>query len=494
MGPLRSFGARPTILVFAIVVAMYALCAWERLGEPSPQFHFIDLAYSFLQGRLDTDTPRERAQVVSADDAPGFRAAIARSEKAGGWNDWALLRTLTLKDGEVVRGRFPWEGGAGERRHLFHTDDNRELKIVLPDDLARSCGTSGRGLCDERSYYVSFPPFPAMALLPVVAICGYDTNDVLITVLMGGLNAVLMFWFLQLLAMAGHSTRSTRDNLWLTIAFALGTVTFFASVRGEVWFTALVFGVSLNLGFMLAALDLRHPILAGLLLGCGFATRAPVLFCGVFFAWQLVFADNRWEPRRWREILKVGLQFALPLGAVLIALAWYNYARFGDPSEFGHAYLQGSAYERVRDHGMFSFTYLNRNLLSAILALPRFSTAPPYMMISNHGIGLLATTPLLVFLLWPREKPRLRLALWAAVAVAAIPGLFYQNTGWMQFGYRFAMDYLPYLFALIAIGGRPIGRVAIVLILWGVAINLFGAITFGRFGAFYYDSVLPGAT
>lgn len=490
----RGFGRGPSALIFAIVVVAYSLCAWDRLLEPSPQFHFVDLAESFLHGRLDTDTPRERSQTKRDDDPRGYREAIARSEKAGGWNDWAYVRVLTLKDGEVLRGRFPWEGGEGERRHLFHTDDNRELKVVVPDDLARTCGESGRGLCDERVYFISFPPFPAIALLPVVAVFGYDTNDVLITVLLGGLNAVLLFWFLQLLVIRGHSRRSTRDNMWLTIAFALGTVTFFSSVRGEVWFSALVFGVAVNIGYMMAALDLKHPIVAGLLLGCGFATRAPILFCVAFFAWQLFFAGNRWDRTRIKEILVTGTKFAVPLVAILLALAWYNKARFGDPGEFGHAYLQGSAYDRVRDHGMFGFTYLNRNLLSGLLAMPRFMSEPPYVMVSNHGLGLLFTTPLFFYLLWPKEKTALRWPLWAAVMAAAIPGLFYQNTGWVQFGFRFAMDYMPYLFALIAIGGRPIDKKALVLIAFGIAVNLFGAITFGRAARFYYETLMPGAT
>jgi len=494
VGPLRTFGSRPTLLVFSTVVAVYSLVAWDRILQPSPQFHFVDLAQSFLDGKLDTDTPSERSSVPQEDDARGYREALARTEKAGGWNDWAFVRKLTLKGGEVVRGRFPWEGGDGERKHIFYTDDNRELKVVVPNDLARTCGDAGRGLCDERIYYISFPPFPALALLPVVAVFGYDTNDVLITVLVGGLNAVLMLWFLQLLVVRGHSKRSTRDNVMLTLAFALGTVTFFSSVRGEVWFTALVFGVAVNLGFMLAALDLKHPIVAGVMLGCAFATRTPILFCGAFFAWQLLFKDNKWDLGRWREILTTGIKFAVPLLAILIALAWYNKARFGDPGEFGHAYLQGSAYDRVRDHGMFSFTYLNRNLLSALVAMPRFTTDSPFVMVSNHGLGLIFTTPLFLFLLWPREKPGLRWALWAAIAAAAIPGLFYQNTGWIQFGFRFAMDYMPYMFALLAIGGRPLGRTATALIIFGIIVNLFGAITFGRMGMFYYETVMPGAT
>ena len=134
-----------------------------------------------------------------------------------------------------------------------------------------------------------FPPGPALVMLPFAAIWGYDTNDVLITIIFGGLNALLLFMVLELLAARGHSARTREEHLWLTLMFAFGTVAFFVSVRGEVWFTALVMGVTFNLAFMLAALDLKRPLLAGLLLGLGMATRTPLAFCFVFFAWQLFF-------------------------------------------------------------------------------------------------------------------------------------------------------------------------------------------------------------
>ena len=47
----------------------------RRILAPSPQFHFVDLAHSFLDGRLDTDTPRERSGTPRDDDAPGYREA-----------------------------------------------------------------------------------------------------------------------------------------------------------------------------------------------------------------------------------------------------------------------------------------------------------------------------------------------------------------------------------------------------------------------------------
>ena len=85
----------------------------------------------------------------------------------------------------------------------------------------------------------------------------------------------------------------------------------------------------------------------------------------------------------------------------------------------------------------------------------------------------------------PRDKPPIHRALWITVACVALPSLFYQNSGWVQFGYRFSLDYMVFLVMLIAIGGRPLGRVGKALIVAGVAINLFGALTFDREWSYY---------
>ena len=86
--------------------------------------------------------------------------------------------------------------------------------------------------------------------------------------------------------------------------------------------------------------------------------------------------------------------------------------------------------------------------------------------------------------------------LWLTVAAVALPTLFYQNSGWFQFGYRFSLDYTAFLFVLIAVGGRQLGRIGRVLVVVGIVINLFGAVTFARDNQYYradrgtYDSVI----
>jgi hypothetical protein len=97
------------------------------------------------------------------------------------------------------------------------------------------------------------------------------------------------------------------------------------------------------------------------------------------------------------------------------------------------------------------------------------------------------TTPFYFWLLWPKRTRAPHLALAVTAALVALPSLFYQNSGWVQFGYRFSNDYAVFLFALFAVGGRRIGAAFAVLGAWAIVVNAFGAATFNRAeGAPYY--------
>jgi len=140
----------------------------------------------------------------------------------------------------------------------------------------------------------------------------------------------------------------------------------------------------------------------------------------------------------------------------------------------------------VRNHGLFHFRFLNRNLSAAFTNFPVFSEHAPYVLVNRHGLGIFVVTPAFLLLLWPRQwTPVMTSALVAIVAVA-VPGLFYQNTGWSQFSYRFSIDYLPFLAVLFACGARPLTRSFKVLMAASIGICLFGAITFGRFNDIFY--------
>jgi hypothetical protein len=284
-----------------------------------------------------------------------------------------------------------------------------------------------------------------------------------------------------------------REDLWLVAALAFGSVLFFSSVQGKVWYTAQVVGVALELVYIWAAIEAKRPLAAGLALGAAALARTAMAFLFplfVFEAWRMHAQDRR-------TLVRTLARFAVPIACFAIAGMIYNYVRFGSPTEFGHTFLDVRQQGEIERWGLASYHYLARNLAVAFTLLPELPGHAPWVQIGGHGLAIWVTTPVLLLLLWPRERPPVHRALWLTTACVALPSLLYMNSGWVQFGYRFSLDYLPLLVALLAIGGRPLGRVARALIALGIAVNLFGAITFDRDWQYYrvggnaYDVVVP---
>jgi hypothetical protein len=445
--------------LFVIGLVVYGVLAWDRLWRPSPAPHFVLQADAWLHGRAAVAAPH-----------PG--------------DDWAKVETVVLDDGSQARGRRM------VTRPVFRTLDGTELALTR---IKQSAG---------KTAYVSFPPFPTLLMLPDAAIRGRAANDVVPTVLFAALILPLALVVLRRLAAAGLSRRSVREDLWWVATLALGSVVLFSAVQGKVWYTAHIVGIVLALGYAWASIEARHPLLAGLALGAAALTRTAMAFLVVLFvceAWRVAGGWQAWR-RDHREVLRALrrplLVFAAPVAAFALAGMAYNQVRFGAPTEFGHHYLEVRQQVQIEQYGLASYHYLARNLAVALTLLPELLPRPPYVQISGHGLALWFTTPVLLLLLWPRERNPLHRTLWLTVAVVALPSLVYQNSGWVQFGYRFSLDYLALLVMLLAIGGRPLTRVARGLIIAGIAINLFGAITFDRMWPYYrvggnaYDAIV----
>jgi hypothetical protein len=448
------------VLVYFAALAAYAGASGTRLRAPSSDTHFLYQAQMFLQRRLDLGHPPPTQ------------------------NDWAEVEYLHLKDGRTVAGAFyrmvPTR---------FRTLEGRIENIDASQIENR-----------WKKYYVSFPPFPSLLFLPLVAIAGLRVNDVLVTVLLAALGPTLLFLVLRRLAARGDSTRSESDDLWLTAMFGVGTVYYYSSVIGQVWYTAHVVATVLTGLFVLASLDARRPVEAGLLLGGIVLTRPQMGFWALFFAYEAWRARDyhRCAPpsaqggragRRvaWGALLRA----AAPAIALGLVGAAFNYARFHSFSEFGHTYLNVRWTDRIQRYGLFNYSFLSRNLTVAFTLTPKLIARKPFVQLSWHGMSMLLTTPALAYLLWPQRKGDLHRALWLIAAPIALMGFLYQNDGWVQFGYRFSIDYLFALMMLLAIGGRPLTRTWKALILVGIAVNLFGAVTFGRMWQYYSDTFFP---
>jgi hypothetical protein len=443
---LRLQPYRIHLLLFVIGLGVFGAVAGSRIARQSSDPHFVFQADAWLHGHLAIDPPPQKG------------------------DDWAKVETVLLRDGSTAAGRRL------QSRPVFLTLRGDEIPL---NDVVRT---------DHITHFVSFPPFPAVLMLPQTAISGRRANDVIPTLLIAALVLPLCFATLRRLADAGMSRRTVSEDLWLVACLAFGTVFFFSAVQGRVWFTAHVVGVALALGYAWASIEARRPLIAGLCLGLATMTRTPMAFMFPLFlleAWRMAGEPTTDARARLRPFLRRAARFAAPVVAIAAVAVAYNVARFGAPTEFGHSYLAVRQQAQIEAHGLFSYSYLARNLAVAFTLLPDFFGHAPYVTISGHGLALWLTTPAFLLLLWPAVRNPLHRALWITVAFVAIPTFFYQNSGWLQFGYRFSLDYTAFLVLLLAVGGRPLGRGSRALIAVGIAINLFGAITFARFPQFY---------
>lgn len=450
-------------LVYLVCLAVYAGTAAGRLRAPSGDTHFVYMADSWLHRRLDLgQTPPHS-------------------------NDWAEVEYLTLKDGTKVAGAFQRQ--VSQR---FRTLSGK-LRYIADSEIA------GR----EKKYYVSFPPMPAVVLLPLVYFFRLRTNDVFFNVVLAGLVPALCFLVLRRLRQrfAPAHARANADlgpevwsDLWLVLLLAFGSVLYFSSVLGQVWYTAHLVSLVFAGLYLLCALDARRPFLAGLLLGALFLTRPQMVFFGFLLAYEAV--RTRGSVRAALRPLRAA---ALPAFLLFVAGCAFNYARFRNIFEFGHSYLYTMQADNIQRYGLLNYEYLSRNLAAAFVLLPKFLPTSPFVQVSYHGLSLLLTTPVLAYLLWPEpqstapEVRTLRRVLWLCVAPIALFGFLYQNDGYIQFGFRFSLDYMLLLVLLLALGNPGALRTWRFrgLVLAGVAVNLFGAITFGRMWQFYFNGFFP---
>jgi hypothetical protein len=353
--------------------------------------------------------------------------------------------------------------------------------------------------------YVSFPPFPAVLIAPLVALSGGAdrTRDGVFFLLFTGVGPAVLFLALDKLSRTGRSPRKERENAALAVLFALGTVYWFTAVQGTVWFAAHVIGVALTAIYLYASLDAEHPLVAGLAIGLAFATRPTLGYAFPFFLYEAYRAavrtdgsdpedgpgpDVRLGRADARLLVDRLAQFAVPASMVLGILVWHNRARFGDPFEFGHRLLQIGWKGRIDRWGLFSYHYLGRNLGIVLSGLPFTGVSGAPFQINVQGLALWITSPFYAWAVWPKRTGPLFWALAATVFAVAAPILLYQNSGWIQFGYRFSNDFAPFVFAMIAVGGRRFSAPFWALGAVALVVNGFGALTFqrGAFAPYYF--------
>jgi hypothetical protein len=224
------------------------------------------------------------------------------------------------------------------------------------------------------------------------------------------------------------------------------TQIWWVTTRGGVWHTGQLIATILTLLCLIELWGARRPWLIGLLAGFAFLTRAPLAFAIPFYA-LLLAGDRIWEPRRWPW-----RQWILLAAGVLPSIAfffWYNAIRFGSPLESGYALAVLPEWlEAKRQLGLFSTVHVAMNAELLFWHPPTLMARPPFFRPDGLGMSILITSPGLLYA--SRAAWRTSVVWWLALAalVVLIPTLLYYGGGWLQYGYRYALDSIPFVWAI----------------------------------------------
>jgi hypothetical protein len=329
----------------------------------------------------------------------------------------------------------------------------------------------------DGRYYVPFAPFPAIFFMPLVAIIGPVTADQWEP----GINAVLaaatvgLGWWL----LGRFGVRSLTNKFWLVVLLGLSTQIWWVTTRGGVWHTGQLIATILTLLCLIELAGRRRAALIGLLAGAAFLSRAPIAFAIPAYA-LLLAGDSIWEPRRWPW----RGWFALAGGVLpsVVFFFWYNDARFGSPLESGYALATLPPWlEARREIGLFSIAHIPTNLDYLFLRLPVSQDAFPWLRPDGLGMSILLTSP---GLLYAARAPWRESRTWwlgLAALLVLIPTLLYYGGGWLQYGFRYALDSIPFVWLLCGLAARqdeergaPMSWTWRSLIVLGVVVGLGG--------------------
>jgi hypothetical protein len=325
--------------------------------------------------------------------------------------------------------------------------------------------------------------------MPLVAITGPATADQIES----GINAVLaaagvgMCWWL----MGRLGVERLVDRLWLAVLFGFSTQILWVTTRGGVWHTGQLIATILTFGCLIELEGRRRALLVGLAAGAAFLTRAPLAFALPFYALLLhrprvempylpagddpgSYLARASDAIPWRSWFWLGLGV---LPAVLGFFA-YNAARFGSPLESGYALATLPDWlERQRALGLFSTAHIGMNLDYFLWHLPRLIPDPPFFRPDGLGMSVFLTSPgLLLALRADWRRPKSWWLLGASIAVL-IPTLLYYGGGWLQYGYRYFLDSVPFVMALCGSAAAFRGGLGwgwVVLILFGTVVGAIG--------------------
>jgi hypothetical protein len=393
-------------------------------------------------------------------------------------------------------------------------------------------------------HYMQHSLGPAFLLAPLAVIWGLDVNQTLMSVLLSGITAVLAFAIarrytqdvraqlgLTALAMFGTTLffSGSSGDVWhfahaTTVLFLFATI--YATVVTR---NPLLAGVFVGAAFMCrpsAGLAGLFPLLA-------FSDR-----------WLIVDrAQAAWRWIRFRPLVGLAIGVA-PFIALFMAVNWLRFGSpFESGYSYGEQVHQVDLAWRW-PYGLIHPAYIPQHVQLFWEGMPIVQTRGSYVWPSWAGMAMWATSPALLIGLFahlqriPRAarvmialvalacvvivvasvarqlqltsfstadipvglqlapfwllvgiavtlavglRDRVAIAAWAAIIAITLFDWMFAATGWAQFGYRYGLDFMPFLWLLVVKATPRLRWYQVALIVVSIVVNLWGVLWIDQF-------------
>lgn len=318
----------------------------------------------------------------------------------------------------------------------------------------------------EGNWYSVFPLGSVLTMIPfaffkVIGVIGDMPASVIAALTAGAIG-----WFLFLIS--EHYDIDHKKRILLVSGILFGSWMWTNLAMASAWQLAIGFAVLGELGALYFSVFNRKPILAGLFFALAFGNRTEVLLTAPIFMFLLSrkfksqisnfepeepddrSPENEDQTTRAGNLIANLAKFCAVPFILGISTLVYNYLRFHSFTDFGYARIPGVLNEPWYRYGIFSIWYMPLNIKEMLLTPWKRLAGFPYFVPGGFGGAIWWSSPFIIFLFrrGAREK-LLKYTAWAAIVIQTFLLWIHGNPGGWQFGYRYAMILLPWMFIIL---------------------------------------------
>jgi hypothetical protein len=345
------------------------------------------------------------------------------------------------------------------------------------------------------NYYVSFPPLAALLMMPVVSWWGdVAVNTAFWNTVVGAFSVTFIYLAIEQVRELGWSQLEQKHAFLLSIFLGFGTVQYFMSISGPIYYISQILSATLLACSLWVALlhknfdklskNLWHALITGFVFSLILLARPNIGFAvlGIIAIQYQKLIDT--EKFTWVKLFSWISVFAIPLAISVLGLGWYNFARFDSPFDFGYRYMLVVSAEllyNLEHYGQFHPRFVLRNIYDNLLRWPVWNEECQRLTPSPQGMSIFLVSPFFIFLWNALKKRAWIIGLWLSVGAIFTTHLLYFNSGALQFGYRFSLDFAPVLILLLLSAFRKnINRLGVALIFISIVVNFVGVLWISR--------------